>query len=388
MGTREPSPAGWCKATVRGAAIGRLLATAVALAALVGCGGADQSGSPPTGEGPQQLFGVRPLGPAGPLLAYDMPSARERFRLPAGRASPDGNWFFAAHAHPGRTHVVVYDARSGSPRRSFDVAGRSALQAVSPTGRWLVLAREARGVTVVRVVAATTGRVRSRLTLSGRFDVEAISAGGSSLFLVEHLDDGAYRIRLYDLRADVLARDPLATKGSEKIMAGYAWGGVATPNGRWLLTLYLSTRRDVAFVHTLNLDEAFALCLDLPSGDGRAAALKAYGVALSPDGSKLYAANPALGVLAELDLAAGPVLRTVAEFAPAVASPRTEVVVSENGRAVYFSNGRAVWRHRVGSTSVERAYANGTAVAGIGLSRDGTRLFVAPAGERPLAVAA
>lgn len=366
----------------------RLVALAVSLAAAVGCGGVDGGGSGSTEPGIQQLFVVRPHGPAGPLHGYDMPSARERFRLPPGLASPNGSGFYAAHNHPGRTHVVAYDALSGVPRRSFNVPGRWRLHAVSPTGEWLVLAWRARGVTSVRVVEAASGRVASRVALRGRFDVEAVSADGSSMFLVEHLAGGAYRIRLYDLSAEALARGSLRPKGSDEIMAGYAWGGVGTPDGRWLLTLYLSTRRDVAFVHTLNLDKAFALCLDLPSGSGDEATLKAYGVALAPDGSKLYAANPELGVLAELDLTRGPVMRTVAEFAPAAASRRTQVVVADDGRTVYFSNGRAVWRHRVGGGTVERAYANATTIAGLGVSRDGTRLFVAPAGEAPVAVAA
>ena len=51
-------------------------------------------------------------------------------------------------------------------------------------------------------------------------------------------------------------------------MAGYDWDGVASADGRWLLTLYLSTQRNVAFVHALDLKNQFAICIDLPSGSG------------------------------------------------------------------------------------------------------------------------
>ena len=369
----------------------RIAPIAVALAALAGCGGDDggiDSGLPaaPT---PQQLFLVRPLGPTGPLLGYDMPSARERFRLPAGVASADGADFYAARTHPRRTHVVAYDARTGSPRRSFDVPGRWKLAGVSPTGDWLAFAWSRRGETKVRVVEAATGKVASRIRLRGDFEVETVSADGSSMFLVEHLERGAYRIRLYDLGNDVLAPGSLRAKGSDEIMAGYAWGGTATPDGQWLLTLYLSTRRDTAFVHTLNLRNKFALCLDLPSAGGEVAKLKAYGTALSPDGTKLYAANPALGVVAELDLVRGPTIRTVGTFEPTRrAGERTHVVVTRDGRWVYFSNGRAVWRHHVSTGATQRMYANGAAIAGLGLSGDGSRLFVASAHGRPVAIAA
>lgn len=111
-------------------------------------------------------------------------------------------------------------------------------------------------------------------------------------------------------------------------------------------------------------------------------------MALSPGGSKLYAANPALGVLAELDLAGGPTVRTVARFTPAPSSRRTQVIVAGDGQTVYFSDGRAVWRHRAASATVERVYEERSAVAGLGLSSDGTRLFVARAGARPVAVGA
>jgi hypothetical protein len=369
----------------------RIAPIAVTLAALAGCGGDDGSidSGLPAAATPQQLFVVRPLGPTGPLLGYEMPSARERFRLPAGVASADGADFYAAHTHPKRTHVVAYDARTGSPRHSFDVRGRWKLAGVSPTGDWLAFAWSARGETKVRVVEAATGKVASRIRLPGDFEVETVSADGSSMFLVEHLERGAYRIRLYDLGNDVLAPGSLRAKGSDEIMAGYAWGGTATPDGQWLLTLYLSTRRDTAFVHTLNLQNKFALCLDLPSGVGEVAKLKSYGTALAPDGTKLYAANPALGVVAELDLVRGPMIRTVGQFAPSPpATARTQVVVTRDGRWVYFSNGRAVWRHHVPTGATQRMYANSTAIAGLGLSGDGSRLFVASADGRPVAIAA
>jgi hypothetical protein len=369
----------------------RIAPIAVALATFAGCGGNDGSidSGTPAAPTPQQLFVVRPLGPTGPLHGYDMPSARERFRLPAGVASADGADFFAARTHPKRTHVVAYDARTGSPRRSFDVPGRWNLAGISPTGDWLAFAWSARGVTKVRVVEAATGKVASKVRLAGDFEVETVSADGSSMFLVEHLDGGAYRIRLYDLGNNVLAPGSLRPKGSDEIMAGYAWGGTATPDGQWLLTLYLSTRRDIAFVHTLNLRNKFALCLDLPSAGGEVAKLKAYGTALSPDGTKLYAANPALGVVAELDLVRGPMIRTVGQFEPTGrATERTHVVVTKDGRWVYFSNGRAVWRHYVPTGATQRMYANSTAIAGLGLSGDGSRLFVASADGRPLTIAA
>ena len=69
-------------------------------------------------------------------------------------------------------------------------------------------------------------------------------------------------------------------------MAGLAWSGVGSPDGRWLLTLYLNTGRKLAFVHALDLVRSSPLCIFLPS-NGASGALKRYGLTLSPDGRRL-----------------------------------------------------------------------------------------------------
>ena len=92
-------------------------------------------------------------------------------------------------------------------------------------------------------------------------------------------------------------------------MAGLAWSGIGSPDGRWLLTLYLNTGRNVAFVHALDLVRSSPLCIFLPSGSSFGA-LKRYGLTLSPDGRRLYATNAAIGAVAEIDLATRKVVRT------------------------------------------------------------------------------
>ena len=83
-------------------------------------------------------------------------------------------------------------------------------------------------------------------------------------------------------------------------MTGTAGGQVASPDGRWLLTLYLNTKEHKAFVHALNLRAAYAACIDLPS-DRSLSALRDYALALAPDGG-VYATNAALGVVTHIDL--------------------------------------------------------------------------------------
>ena len=123
-----------------------------------------------------------------------------------------------------------------------------------------------------------------RLELRGDFEVETVSRDGKRLFLIEHLPSAGsprYSVRLFDLSHDRLASKPLRGEGEPSVMAGLAWSGVGSPDGRWLLTLYLNTGRNVAFVHALDLVRSSPLCIFLPSGRRvrRAQALRADALA-------------------------------------------------------------------------------------------------------------
>jgi len=246
------------------------------------------------------------------------------------------------------------------------------------------------------------------LNLDGNFEVETISTDGKSLFLVQHLpavNPDHYLIRLYDLSKEQLLVDPLRAKGADEVMAGLAWDGIASPDGRWLLTLYLSTRRNVAFIHTLNLHDKYPVCIDLPSGDGDPAGrgvpsaplrgsasssfdvLKHYTVALSPDGRKVYATNPVLGVVAEVGLNQLKVTRT-ATFEAGIMTKylpqSSRSIVSKDGRALYFSSGAVMWRYDTTSGTVSQPFAMSEPIVGLGISDDGKRLYVASADRRPM----
>ena len=204
--------------------------------------------------------------------------------------------------------------RSGALDDSFLVDGRWRLAGVSPTGTYVALSRRSadRSRTWIQIRGASGTRVHS-LELRGDFEVETVSRDGERLFLIEHLrGDGSprYLVRLFDLARDRLASAPLRGQGEPRVMAGLAWSGIGSPDGRWLLTLYLNTARSVAFVHALDLVRSSPLCIFLPTGDSFGE-LKSYGLTLSPDGKKLYAANAELGAVAEIDLATRKVVRTV-----------------------------------------------------------------------------
>jgi hypothetical protein len=173
------------------------------------------------------------------------------------------------------------------------------------------------------------------------------------------------------------------------VMAGYAWSGVASPDGRWLLTLYLNTLRSNAFIHALDLKKGIPRCIDLPSGRGAFDLLKRYSLTLSPNGRTLFAANPAIGAVAEIDLATRRVVRRESFPAErALAARRATTLsgtISANGRTLYFSGGRALWAYDAAYGRVRGPYPAGAPILGFGYGKNERRVHALVAGGRMLA---
>jgi hypothetical protein len=334
------------------------------------------SGRTASPEGVKLLF-VQPSGPDGPLVVYDTASRAPAFSLPSGRASADGLGYYTAVARARTTRLVHYYAPTGKRIDTWSVPGRWKLQGVSPSGRWLALVRKNGRLTFVWIFDAGRGKLAHQLRLPGTFEVETISRDGKRLFLIEHLAGRRYNVRQYDLSRERLVVHPLRAAGV-KIMAGYAWSGVGSPDGKWLLTLYLSTARNTAFVHSLDLRRSRPACIELPSGSGRFELLKRYSLTLAPNGETLYAANPALGVVTELDLYASRVKRTT-RFARSVAGSADRVAalstISRNGRTLYYSSGRDLWAYDSAYSRVRGPYRTHGRVIGVGYGADDRHIY-------------
>jgi len=338
------------------------------------CGGCPpvSCGTTSTSAGATGPLLVRNFGQSGPLAVYDVTTGRRRFTLPSGRVSADGARYYTARRRDVRTTTLrSYDARSGRLLRTWTHAGGAwRVGGVSANGGLVALVRSASNGTWIELVSAR-GRVVRRLALNGWFDVDAVSNDGRRLFLVQYARTG-YLIRKYDFGRDELAARSLTERGVP--MTGTAWDAVADPAGRWLLTLYLrgSGRPEV---HTLDLRHGTAVCIDLPGGNGPA--LQQYVLALGRDGRTLYAANPALGVVASLDLEQRRVIH-VAHFRPhpESMSASASAAVSHDGRTIYFTAGQALFAYDAAFGVVRRAAAAGAQIAGLAFGRDDRRLLV------------
>jgi hypothetical protein len=347
---------------------------------------------------PEEVMWVRPDGPAGELMAYNMANGRLAFTLIPGRLAADQQHYFSASTQVETTHVNHFNPANGQMIGNFALGGRWLLAGVSPNGRWLAFTGDNKTAAVdgwqteIAVVAGEDGRIAHTLQLDGHYEVDALRNDGTGLYLIQYLPPDQpeqYVVRFYDLRLELLQAESVRDKRTtDEVMTGYAWGTVADGRGQWWHTLYVSTQRNKAFIHALNLqDSLFAFCIDLPSGEGDFAALQQYALALSPDGQTIYATNPALGIVAEVSLETFAVARQVAFEAATnpLSSGGPASLLSADGSTLFFSNGHQVWAYDTVTKIVSPPYLAGSIVPvqGLGVSADGSRLAVALA-EQPL----
>ena len=136
------------------------------------------------------------------------------------------------------------------------------------------------------------------VALPGEFSFDALSRSGSMLYVVQHLapaNAGRYAVRVYDVALRTLRPDPIADKRElETVMSGYPMARVTSPSGTWVFTLYRSAEHP--FVHALNVDDASAICLDLPRTARPGGNWK---LTLTADGGTLHAVHD--GVATPID---------------------------------------------------------------------------------------
>jgi hypothetical protein len=348
----------------------------LALLALLPAPAALANGCPTPCSGPSpspvdaRLLYVQPSGSDGSVIAYSTKTGRTAFALPAGVSSADGRWHVAATPLGPQTAITRFGLVTGQADKISLFRGRWTVGGVSPTGRWaaLVAPASSRSTTRLAIVDAVRGGFVHRVELNGSFEIETLSADGRRLFLIQHLDSSHYLVRLYDVARGRLKTQALRASGDDAPMIGDAWSGVASPDGRWLLTLYLNTRHNHAFVHALDLERSAPACVDLPSAR-RLGTLRRYTLTLSPNGRTLFAANPALGVVAAVDLDTLTVTRT-ARFPRSSAGRPTRTLsagtISRDGRTLYFSAGTGLWAYDAFYGVVRGPYPTGGRIIGFG----------------------
>ncbi|PSK66312.1 hypothetical protein B0E53_01767 [Micromonospora sp. MH33] len=324
----------------------------------------------------------------------------DRRTIPRAVAAADGAWVFATAPEGPDTACWRIDTATGHTSAKTLLPGRWVPQAVSADGTGLALTTT--GVTVnggrppgreaTPVLVADAGGVHHRLDLRGNVVPEAFTADRTGLFVLEWLPATApdrYRVRVVDLATGTPG--PLSTRdktpvppGAEEEMRGDGRQAVLAPDRTVLYTLYTHQpghqhTRDLvsgrpgnahAFVHTLNLRERWAYCVDLPHPFGEAAAA-GHAMAISPDGGRLLVADVSSGTVADIATDELTVRRTVPQARgtgaahAAAGTDRLFLVAGTTVRALDLTRltGTVDWKVR-------------EPVTGLATSRDGSRLYV------------
>ncbi len=348
----------------------------------------------PAIESPYQNILVRePYG----VAVYDAAAARLRFRLPEGQVSADGNFYVTTVILGQETTIYKYDLETGERMPPGVLSGQWDLGAISAQGRWVTLTRVAwhpqvqgwqgsdQWKTTIGVYDMVDYGLAHSFDLSGLFDPVAISFDGGSLYLVEHLSGtnaDRSQVRLYNLFTEQLQQGALADKRDPgEALAGSPWESLASPDGQWLITLYLRPDNS-AFIYALNLKGSYVGGVDLTPGISNPDLLKHYSLALAPGGRILYAVNPALGTLTIVDLQEFQISRVLtfqARLPSAgeqyVDAPTGLATVSQLGNALFWSDGGSVWSFDKHAQAVQWLGEMPAPVLGLHASFDGRQLL-------------
>jgi hypothetical protein len=279
---------------------------------------------------------------------------------------------------------------------SFD-GTRVALTAPSPHGAdpWIPRPRTTTDI----VVANPTGiEGTERFHLQGNFVPEAFSSDDEYLFMIKYLpaaDPVAYRVVSLELgEGDVYPVVGRNKTWSPK-MAGSRLQQVPSPRGDMLYTLYSSQPAryarghdpsqanaggPVAFVHTLNLADHWAICVGLPRAlwGGRSVD---EAMALTPDGLDLYVVDAARGFIADMDTGKPKVVRSSRLTLGLPGEGQVHAAMGPDGHTVMVARGGRMVAVDTRSFEVTQRFSVAGPVSGIGWSDDGLRLYVAERGS-------
>ncbi|MGW4464518.1 YncE family protein [Micromonospora sp. NPDC004704] len=282
------------------------------------------------------------------LAVLDAATGQTVVNRSEGVLSGDGTRLVRTEVAGEGTRLTSHRLSDGASVSGGTLSDRLAARATNPDGSLVALATPGEpgggpyrpgGRERTTIVVAGTAGERSRVELAGNLEPEAFDATGQALFVLDYLPPAApdrYRVRMIDLASGEL--QPLLTRlkavvpaGAEEEMRGEGRQAVYDTNTRQLFTLYThqpehehtrdligGAREDAphvhAFVHTLNLTERWAYCVDLPSPFGEQPAA-GHAIALDPSGAGVYVVDATSGTIAVIDPAALTVSRTL-RFTP------------------------------------------------------------------------
>ena len=267
-------------------------------------------------------------------------------------SAPTGRVAVSAKAAAGATTIEWHDLTNDALTASIRIDGDFRPAAVAQDGQLAALISSAPSSTTVVLATPSGGEVR-RWTFNSVVVPEAFANAASvdglpiGVFVIEYLATHIYRVRVIDTTTGDLGLPlNLRDKGQtvDEVMTAVSRTAVFDPARQLLFTLYQDASEGGenigSFIHTLGLING-VWCLDVPESLGLADHPGA--LAVSPDGSRLYAASSTGGVAGYVvdDITSGdvtvPTARVTAQLATsasrvAIGATSDEVVVALGGR--------------------------------------------------------
>jgi len=261
-----------------------------------------------------------------------------------GVMAPTGKVVVSTSFTNGRTMIEWHDIRTDIITGELQIDGEFRAAAVAQDGKLVALIGTPTKSTSVVLVTPSGGEMR-RWVFDGVVVPEAFSnayaPNGDGLpigvFVIEYLDTSTYRVRVIDTATGALGlplnlRDKSQTV--DEIMTAVSRTAVFEPANQLLFTLYQDATEGGeeigSFIHTLGLVNG-VWCLDVPQELGLADHPGA--LAVSPDGSRLFAASSTGGV-------AGYMVSDVINMGPEMPEARTTVALDATAQRVAMGASR------------------------------------------------
>jgi DNA-binding beta-propeller fold protein YncE len=380
----------------------RILVTALCAVVLVAACGRAPVGTLPT-NGDYKLYEAASTQSTQLVSVIDSRSHSVERSLPLGTPSPDWTHLYWVSS---RTLIDV-DPKTGATLHAQVLPGDFQLPSatlsgvpggLAQNGQWLVLQAfdEPTGnvptATHLLLVDTSYSKAVRRIDLKGYFQYDAVSNDGQWIYLVQFVfDTTEYYVRRYDMAAGQLDPTIIFDKSDgSAAMTGLRLSGVPSPDGHWLYSLYARQNKS-AFIHVLSLDNPIAFCVDLP-GSGYASDPDSFrwSLALNGDGSHLFAANGAMGVVVDVSTAPyGPAITRIIRVASTGSAASTfaqnvqakefganGTVLSPDGRTLVMSGATGVVWVDAATLHAQGRQLTDWTVWSLALSPDGSKLYV------------
>ncbi len=348
------------------------------------------------------------------VVAIDPSTGSLMFQRSGITPLPDWSKAFTTSVSGGSTDVKEIDPATGTTSTSVQVGGRYEIGAVAADGDAVALVTptpdgtepwapvDRASTTVVVAQPGDPSGSSQRYRLHGNFVPEAFSSDGSELLMLQYLpptDPVSYRVVQLGLAKGQVDELYGRTKAARPMgpMSGTRLEQLPAPDGSRLYTLYTDQPADyakeyseyagsghgpVAFIHTLDLQEKWAFCVNLPRAFGPGDA-EAKAIALSPDGSRLYAVDTDHGLVAAIDTQQLKVVGVQHVSFGLGDQGQTIASVGADGGTLYVGRGSQVVEFRLEDMKAVQHWSLSGSATGLATSTD--RLYAAtPDGVRIL----